>query len=121
MTWKLDDELIFDRSGMGVVIQWVEKRGEHRVLHDTWAMHIDPGPGDRIARRMAKEIEAAREERAILVDLIEDLATTLASTVVGWENVIGHDLAEAPGVQRVMARYRNWRHETEHEQEPSHD
>jgi hypothetical protein len=38
--------------------------------------------------------------------LVDDLADVLAKTCVGWEPVIGHDLAEAPEVQRVMARYR---------------
>lgn len=44
--------------------------------------------------------------------LVEDLATVLAQTVVGWENLLGVDLAEAPEVKRVMARYREWK-ETE--------
>jgi hypothetical protein len=43
---------------------------------------------------------------AAVVDLVDDLAHVLASTVVGWESIIGHDLAEAPEVKRVMARYR---------------
>lgn len=41
--------------------------------------------------------------------LIDDLADVLASTVVGWEPIIGADLAEAPNVRRVMARYREWK------------
>ena len=40
------------------------------------------------------------------VPLVDDLADVLSRTVVGWENVIGHDLAKAPEVQRVLARYR---------------
>ena len=40
------------------------------------------------------------------VPLVDDLADVLARTVVGWENVIGLNLAEAPEVKRVMARYR---------------
>ena len=39
--------------------------------------------------------------------LVDDLAEVLACTVVGWEKIIGHDLAEAPEVKRVLARYRN--------------
>ena len=38
--------------------------------------------------------------------LVDDLADVLAKTVVGWESIIGHDLSQAPEVQRVMARYR---------------
>jgi hypothetical protein len=38
--------------------------------------------------------------------LVDDLADVLARTVVGWSDVIGHDLAEAPEVKRVLARYR---------------
>lgn len=38
--------------------------------------------------------------------LVDDLADVLAHTVVGWESTIGHDLAEAPEVKRVLARYR---------------
>jgi hypothetical protein len=38
--------------------------------------------------------------------LIEDLADVLARFVVGWEPVIGADLAQHPDVVRVMARYR---------------
>lgn len=40
---------------------------------------------------------------------MDDLAEVLASTMVGWEGVIGHDLAEAPEVKRVLARYRGWK------------
>jgi len=38
--------------------------------------------------------------------LVDDLADVLACTVVGWQHLIGHDLAEAPNVKRVLARYR---------------
>lgn len=38
--------------------------------------------------------------------LADDLADVLAHTVVGWESIIGHDLAQAPEVQRVMKRFR---------------
>lgn len=37
--------------------------------------------------------------------LIDDLADVLTKTVTGWESVLGVDLAQAPEVQRVMARY----------------
>jgi hypothetical protein len=45
---------------------------------------------------------SARENQS----LVDDLANVLARTVVGWEHIIGHDLAQAPEVQRVLARYR---------------
>jgi hypothetical protein len=38
--------------------------------------------------------------------LVEDLADVLSRFVVGWEPVIGADLAKHPDVVRVMARYR---------------
>ena len=38
--------------------------------------------------------------------LVDDLADVLAGTVVGWESIIGHHLAQAPEVRRVLARYR---------------
>jgi hypothetical protein len=41
--------------------------------------------------------------------LVDDLADVLSNVVVGWENIIGHDLAQHPEVQRVMARYREAR------------
>jgi len=41
--------------------------------------------------------------------LIDDLADVLSRMVVGWEPIIGHDLAQHPEVQRVMARYREAR------------
>jgi hypothetical protein len=44
--------------------------------------------------------------------LVDDLADVLAGTVVGWEPVIGYDLAQAPEVRRVLARYRADRQET---------
>jgi hypothetical protein len=47
------------------------------------------------------------------IPLVDDLATVLASTVVGWESVIGHDLSQAPEVKRVLARYREWKRDTE--------
>ena len=49
---------------------------------------------------------AAYEDEKALAD---DLATVLSRTVVGWENVIGVDLATHPEVVRVMARYRKAR------------
>ena len=45
--------------------------------------------------------------------LIDDLATVLTQTVVGWESVIGIDLARQPQVVRVMARYRAYKAERE--------
>ena len=81
------------------------------MILDTWAPHIDPEPGNKMALRMIREIEASRTEREVVDDLLDDLADVLAKTVVGWNDVIGHDLSQAPEVQRVMARYRNWKHE----------
>jgi hypothetical protein len=46
-----------------------------------------------------------RDEKA----LADDLADVMSHIVVGWENVIGHDLSQHPDVQRVMARYREAR------------
>lgn len=37
--------------------------------------------------------------------LVDDLADVLVKTCVGWKDVIGHDLTEAPEVKRVLARY----------------
>jgi hypothetical protein len=37
--------------------------------------------------------------------LVEDLADVLSRFVVGWEPIIGADLAQHPDVVRVMARY----------------
>lgn len=39
-------------------------------------------------------------------NLADDLADVLAHMVVGWEPLIGHDLAQHPEVLRVMERYR---------------
>lgn len=41
--------------------------------------------------------------------LLDDLADVLAKTVVGWEDKLGIDLATAPEVLRVMARYRQFK------------
>jgi hypothetical protein len=41
--------------------------------------------------------------------LVDDLADVLSHMVVGWQNVIGHDLAQHPEVVRVLARYREWK------------
>ena len=41
--------------------------------------------------------------------LADDLAEVLSRMVVGWEPILGHDLAQHPDVQRVMARYREAR------------
>jgi hypothetical protein len=41
--------------------------------------------------------------------LADDLMDVLSHMVVGWENIIGHDLAQHPSVQRVAARYREAR------------
>jgi hypothetical protein len=38
--------------------------------------------------------------------LADDLARVLSQTVVGWDDINGADLSQAPHVQRVMARYR---------------
>lgn len=39
--------------------------------------------------------------------LVEDLVDVLSRLVVGWEPVIGADLAQHPDVVRVMRRYRD--------------
>jgi hypothetical protein len=41
--------------------------------------------------------------------LVDDLADVLSRMVVGWERIIGHDLAQHPDVVRVMARYKEAR------------
>jgi len=62
---------------------------------------IHPSWQDAAERTMA----AYEAERA----LADDLMDVLSHMVVGWENVIGHDLAQHPEVQRVSARYREAR------------
>lgn len=57
---------------------------------------------DNLNDELAVELEA---ERA----LADDLMDVLSHMVVGWENVIGHDLAQHPSVLRVAARYREAR------------
>jgi hypothetical protein len=37
--------------------------------------------------------------------LVDDLFNVLCATVVGWEGILGADLAQAPEVKRVIARY----------------
>jgi hypothetical protein len=53
-----------------------------------------------VVRRFADAQVAAERE------LADDLARVLSQTVVGWDDIIGADLSQAPHVQRVMARYR---------------
>jgi hypothetical protein len=43
--------------------------------------------------------------------LVDDLADVLSHIVVGWEPLIGHDLALHPSVVRVMTRYRTYKAE----------
>jgi hypothetical protein len=47
--------------------------------------------------------------RPIPRPLVDDLAEVLSSTVVGWEQILGHDLSTAPEVVRVLARYREYK------------
>jgi hypothetical protein len=42
-------------------------------------------------------------------ELVDDLADVLSRVVVGWENILGVDLAMYPDVQRVLKRYRDWK------------
>lgn len=51
-------------------------------------------------------LQRAMQDIDSLTDLAHDLATVLSHMVVGWENIIGQDLAQHPEAQRVMARYR---------------
>lgn len=53
------------------------------------------------------------EDRPIDRPLVDDLADVLSRMVVGWESVIGIDLARQPDVVRVMARYRAYKAERE--------
>jgi hypothetical protein len=62
---------------------------------------IRPSWQDAAERTMA----AYEAEKA----LADDLMDVLSRMVVGWENVIGHDLAQHPEVVRVAARYRKAR------------
>lgn len=41
--------------------------------------------------------------------MVDDLADVLSRMVVGWEPMLGADLAQHPDVIRVMARYRQER------------
>ena len=68
---------------------------------ETWSEHasfID-------AQRAEFDHDELRAERA----MADDLAAVLSRVVVGWEHIIGQDLAQYPDVQRVMARYREAR------------
>lgn len=56
-----------------------------------------------------RELQLALKWWVAEKDLADDLADVLSRMVVGWQNVIGHDLAQHPDVQRVMARYREAR------------
>jgi hypothetical protein len=60
---------------------------------------------DALRRQAEVDTAALNEERA----LADDLMDVLSHMVVGWENVIGHDLARHPSVLRVAARYREAR------------
>ena len=53
----------------------------------------------------------SRTGEVLDISLIDDLADVLSAMVVGWENVIGHDLSQHPSVVRVMARYRAYKAE----------
>ena len=55
------------------------------------------------ARSSAHVVVEPMAEREI--SLVDDLADVLAHVVVGWEPLLGHDLAQHPSVVRVMARY----------------
>jgi len=57
----------------------------------------------------AQRAEFDRDELMAERALADDLMDVLSHMVVGWENVIGHDLAQHPSVQRVAARYREAR------------
>jgi hypothetical protein len=57
------------------------------------------------SERTPKPPSKLAQERA----LADDLADVLSRMVVGWEPIIGHDLAQHPDVQRVMASYREAR------------
>jgi hypothetical protein len=69
------------------------------VVFEDWSLDL------AATLRAALATQPEPDERS----LADDLADVLARTVVGWESVIGHDLAQAPEVQRVMARYRSAR------------
>lgn len=48
-------------------------------------------------------------DEPIEISIIDDLATVLSRIVVGWQSVIGIDLAKQPEVVRVLARYRAYK------------
>jgi hypothetical protein len=49
---KDDGELIISRGMSGTYVTW--RDGD--MIRDTWALHIDPGPSDELARRMFREL-----------------------------------------------------------------
>lgn len=81
---------------------------------------LPAGPLARSAQRraMCDEIDRLRAQVERDRPLIDDLADVLARMVVGWEPIIGHDLAQHPDVVRVMARYGGWRTALDSEEQP---
>ena len=86
-----------------------------------WTRHghrcCDQATGPRPARA-ALAAEAGRRtpviagwERLQEAAAERDALAALSRMVVGWENIIGHDLAKHPEVVRVMARYREHKEE----------
>jgi hypothetical protein len=63
----------------------------------------------RMSVRSAQAGRLLSDELADERSLADDLMEVLSRTVVGWENVIGHDLSQHPEVVRVAARYRKAR------------
>jgi len=77
---------------MGRVIQW-HKDG---MIIDTWAMHIDPGPSDALARRMAQEI--LNRPWLTAVPYMEDMEKKIAAIIWGSSTRDADELAK-----RIMA------------------
>jgi hypothetical protein len=61
-----------------------------------------------IMKAISGTVAGEADEKAEL-PLVDDLAQVLASMVVGWEDILGVDLADHPSVVRVMKRYRKER------------
>ncbi len=100
-----------DEWARAVAVAWPELRVERdNALAEVARLRVELDEARATQNRIAQyqrtraDTLAARLERANA--LVHDLADVLARMVVGWEDIIGHDLAKHPEVVRVMARYR---------------
>jgi hypothetical protein len=101
----------YEALGNGILIRQVSSKrpefaDEIMLTAEEWAAIVkDFAPAPEPESPEHLPLDSFTGERRN-ISLVDDLVDVLIRMTIGWEYVIGHDLAQHPDIVRVLARYR---------------